>query len=83
MPPATHAALASVSPAEQPLVTSPHSAPVRTARRAPTASASSSRCTYFFAAASIAARTSGSMVEPLMIVNVPRALMSGRTPIDL
>ena len=83
MPPATQAAVASVSPAEQPLVTRPHSAPVSTARRAPTASASSSRCTYFRAAASIAARTSGSIVEPLMMVKVPRALMSGRTPIDV
>ena len=33
-------------------------------------------------AASIAARTSGSIVEPLMMVKVPRALISGRTPID-
>jgi len=30
----------------------------------------------------MAARTSGSIVDPLRIVNVPRALMSGRTPID-
>ena len=29
----------------------------------------------------MAARTSGSIVEPLMMVNVPRALISGRTPI--
>ena len=51
-------------------------------RRAPTASVSSSRCTYFCAAPSIAARTSGSIVDPLMIVYVPRALINGRTPID-
>ena len=31
-------------------------------------------------AASIAARTSGSIVEPLMMVKVPRPLISGRTP---
>jgi len=30
----------------------------------------------------MAARTSGNMREPLMMVNVPRALISGRTPID-
>jgi hypothetical protein len=30
----------------------------------------------------MAARTSGSISEPLMIVNVPRALISGRTPTD-
>ena len=30
----------------------------------------------------MAVRTSGSMVEPLRIVYVPRALMMGRTPID-
>ncbi len=60
----------------------PHSAPVSVASRAPTASVSSSRCTYFCAAASIAARTSGSIVDPLMMVKVPRALMSGRTPMD-
>jgi hypothetical protein len=31
----------------------------------------------------MAARTSGSIREPLMIVYVPRALMSGRTPIEV
>ena len=82
LPPATHAAVACVSAAEHPDVTRPHSAPVSAASRAPIASASSSRCTYCREAASIAARTSGSISEPLMIVNVPRALMSGLTPID-
>jgi len=45
LPPATQAAVAWVRAAEQPLVTRPHSAPVSVARRAPIASASSSRCT--------------------------------------
>ena len=30
----------------------------------------------------MASRTSGSIVDPLRIVYVPRALMRGRTPID-
>ena len=51
-----------------PEVTSPHSALVSAASRAPMASVSSSRCTYCREAWSIAARTSGSMVEPLRIV---------------
>jgi hypothetical protein len=33
-------------------------------------------------AASIAARTSGRSTEPPMMVNVPRQLMIGSTPID-
>ena len=60
----------------------PHSAFVSSASRAPMAAISSSRCTCCCAAASMAARTSGSMSEPLMMVKVPRALISGRTPID-
>ena len=76
------AAVAWVSAAAQPDVTRPHSACVSAARRAPIAAMSSSRCTWCCAAASMAARTSGSMREPLIIVNVPRALISGRTPID-
>ena len=68
--------------AEQPDDTMPHSAFVSSARRAPIAAISSSRWTCCCAAASIAARTSGSISEPLMMVNVPRALISGRTPID-
>ncbi len=80
LPPATQAAVACVNAAEHPDVTRPHSAPVSTARRAPIDSASSSRCTYWRAAASIAARTSGSINEPPMIVKVPRALTSGLTP---
>ncbi len=43
LPPATQAAAARVSAAEQPFETIPHSAPVRVASRAPTASVSSSR----------------------------------------
>ena len=81
-PPATQAAVACVRPAEHPDETMPHSAFVNSARRAPIAAISSSRCTCCWAAASMAARTSGSMSEPLMMVNVPRALISGRTPID-
>ena len=46
------------------------------------AAISSSRWTCCCAAASMAARTSGSIRDPLMMVKVPRALISGRTPID-
>ena len=81
-PPATHAAVACDIAAAQPALTMPHSAPVSSARRLPTPSISSSSCTYCWFAALFAARTSGSSIEPPMIVNVPRQLMIGRTPID-
>ena len=42
----------------------------------------STRLSTMDTAASIAARTSGLSIEPPMIVNVPRQLMMGSTPID-
>ena len=82
LPPVTHAAVTCFSPAAHPADTMPHSAPVSSASRCPTASASSSICTKYFEAASIAARTSGRSTDPPMMVNVPRQLMIGSTPID-
>ena len=82
LPPVTHAAVTCFSPAAHPAETMPHSAPVSSASRWPTASANSSICTKYLEAASMAARTSGRSTEPPMIVNVPRQLMIGSTPID-
>ena len=82
LPPATQAAVTCFSPAAQPAETIPHSAPVSSASRRPTASASSSSCTLYWQAASMAARTSGSSIDAPMMVNVPRQLMTGSTPMD-
>ena len=82
LPPATHAAVACDIAAAQPALTMPHSAPVSSASRLPTAAISSSSWACCWLAALFAARTSGSSIEPPMIVSVPRQLMSGRTPID-
>ncbi len=83
LPPATHAAVACDIAAAQPELTMPHSAPVSSARRLPTAAITSSSCTYCWLAALLAARTSGSSIDPPMTVSVPRQLMNGRTPIAL
>ena len=81
-PPAMQAAVACVSAAEQPDETIPQSAFVSSASLAPMPAISSSRWTYCWEASAIAARASGSIVDPLMMVNVPRPLMRGRTPIE-
>ena len=47
LPPVTHAAVTCFSPAAHPADTMPHSAPVSSASRCPTASASSSICTKY------------------------------------
>ena len=83
LPPATQAAVACDIAAAQPALTMPHSAPVSSASRLPTASITSSRCACCWFAALFAARTSGSSIDPPMIVSVPRQLISGRTPIAL
>ena len=49
LPPATQAAVTCLSPAAQPAETIPHSAPVNSASRRPTASANSSSCTLCLA----------------------------------
>ena len=82
LPPVTQATVTCFNPAAHPAETIPHSAPVSSAKRRPTASASSSIWTKYLDAASIAARTSGRSTEPPMMVKVPRQLMTGSTPID-
>ena len=82
LPPAIADAVQCVIAAQHPAVTMPHSAPLSSARRLPTPSISSSIWTKLREASSIARFTSGRVVDPVMIVNVPRALMTGRTPID-
>ena len=81
LPPATQAAVACVSAAEQPVR---DQAPLRAGQlgeaRADRLGQLVEVHVAAATAASIAARTSGSIVDPLMIVNVPRALISGRTP---
>ncbi len=82
LPPVTQAAVTCFKPAAHPADTIPHSALVNSASRLPIPSASSSYCTKFDDAASIAARTCGRSREPPIIVKVPRQLISGSTPID-
>ena len=82
LPPAIDAAVKCVIPAQHPLVTMPHGACVISASRLPTASINSSMWTKPRDASSMARFTSGSDCDPVMIVNVPRALITGRTPID-
>src|SRR5580704_19219243 len=78
--PATQAAVPSATAAALPQVTMPHSAPVNSAMRRPAASISSSRLTNWRDAASIAARTCGSIRLPPCIVRTLQQLMNGRTP---
>ena len=78
--PATQAAVPSATAAALPQVTMPHSAPVNSAIRLPAASISSSRLTKWREAASIAARTCGSIRLPPCIVRTLQQLMNGRTP---
>src|ERR1700730_8424527 len=78
--PATQAAVPSATAAALPQVTMPHSAPFNPARRRPAASISSSRLTNWREAASIAARTCGSIRLPPCIVRTLQQLMNGRTP---
>src|SRR5882724_5176734 len=78
--PATQAAVPSATAAALPQVTMPHPAPVNSAMRLPAASISSSRLTNCREAASIAARTCGSIRLPPCIVRTLQQLMNGRTP---
>src|ERR1019366_476854 len=82
LPPAMAEAVKWVMAAQQPAVTMPHSAPVNSARRWLTPSISSSMLTKLRDAWSMARLTSGRVGEPVMMVNVPRALMTGRTPME-
>src|ERR1700680_2312144 len=78
--PATQAAVPSATAAALPQGTMPHSAPVNSAMRPPAASISSSRLPNCREAASIAARTCGSIRLPPCIVRTLQQLMNGRTP---
>jgi hypothetical protein len=80
--PDMHAAVSCSSAAEQPHVTSAHSACMSSLMRWPAANCSSSICTYCCEALAIASRTSGSISEPEMMVYVPLQLISGRSPRD-
>ncbi len=80
--PAMEAQVRFATPAQHPAEMMPHSAPVISASRLPTPSASSSICTKLREASSIAFFTSGNVCEPVMMVKVPRALITGRTPMD-
>src|SRR5260370_18989212 len=78
--PATQPGVARATAAALPQVTRPHSAPVSSAMRRPAASISSSRLTKCCDAATIAARTCGSIRLPLWAVRTLAQLMNGRTP---
>ena len=81
LPPATHAAVACDIAAAQPELTMPHSAPVSSASRLPTAAMTSSSCACCWLAALLAARTSGSSIDPPMTVK-RAAAVDERTDAD-
>ena len=68
LPPVTQAAVICFTPAAHPEETIPHSDFVSSAKRFPTASASSSSCTKFVLAASNASLTFGLLIDPPIMV---------------